>query len=129
MESNSRRNGPGWDVVRIILPEWPAGLPRDIIQVQAGLCISIILVDARKQAMPLTTHVPELQHGVFRQFTLNGQVILLGVLGPKGRREIAKQHDRPEAREIDRRPWAGSLKPIKRIGCDHSALGQEWGIE
>src|SRR5579872_5744699 len=102
MQGDSRRNRACGYVVSAILPERSAHHPRNLIHIKAGLSIAVVLIDAGEQPMALAAHVTELEERISRQFTLNGEMVLFGILASQCWREVPKQQNGAKEGEVDR---------------------------
>src|SRR5580704_5626732 len=101
------------------------------LQVKTGLGVAVVQIARHEQAMSLRTDVAYGKNQVFRDLSLNSEVVLRGVLRPQLGLQFTKQQDRTKCRPIDWSPGFGSKYPVKRIGCDgelarSSKLTHKW---
>src|SRR5580700_7911801 len=86
-----------------------AATSHNVHDVQAGLWSRSIEVGGGQQAMPLGTDIADLQNEVPRQFPLNGEVVLVGVLRAHVGLKFSEEQDGPENRPIHRLVRLGVL--------------------
>src|SRR6267378_1515019 len=80
--------------------------------------------------MPLAADVGDLQNKVFRNFSLNRQIILFGVLRSWIFCRLAKEQNRPEQRPVHRLVSGRVQDPVERVReLGNSILAQERGVE
>src|SRR6202041_1140345 len=89
------------ELVLAVFAERSAALPK-VGQIHAGLCIGGILIVDGQKPVSLRADVTNLEKDVAWQFTLNGEVVLRGVLRPQGRRKLSEEQNRPVKRPVHR---------------------------
>src|SRR5579863_2198736 len=101
----------------------------NVDDVEATLWVRRVNIVGSKQAMPLRTHVANLQHGAVAQFALDGQIVLTRVLRAQVGLEVAIQKNRAKQRQVGRLALRGIDDPTEGIRICIIALGYKRSIE
>src|SRR6266566_5165385 len=99
------------------------------VEVQTSLWISGIQLLRRQQSMSLPAHVRNLENQIFREFTLDRQVILLSVLRADIRGSLSIEKDRSKHRPVHGLIPRRIQDAVKRIRGGRSVLILERQIE
>ena len=102
----------------------------NVVEIKASLRIPIIQVVRTKKTMSLRTHIPDLYFHVVREFALDGEIVLRGILAAHVWLKLAEEQNRTESRPIDRLAAWRVQDSIERIRVrEGSALVLERPVE
>src|ERR1700761_1591312 len=82
-----------------------------------------------QQAVPLRPNVADLEEHIARQFSLDGQVVLSGILRSQLLWKFSEQQDGSECRPVNAAASRRIQYPVKRVGPRRCALIQEGSLE
>src|SRR5262249_42474144 len=113
----------GRNRVRGILAEGTArSVAENRIQLIARRRVADVDFIARQQAVPLRSHVADLEKDLAGQLPLDRQVVLVGILHPQVRRKFTEEGHRQELRPIEGLSSRRIENAVERIGEDVAAL-------
>ena len=74
----------------------------NVVEVKTSLRIPIIEVVRSEKAMSLRAHIPDLNFHVVREFALDREIVLRGILAAHVWLKLSEEQNRTEGRPIDR---------------------------
>ena len=99
------------------------------VQIETSLRVAEVHIVTRQQAMPLRSHIADLQNQVFGQLALDVQVVLSRILRPQVRLKLSVKQNGTVERPVH---WLSPRRienSVKRIRLLRAVLLLVWRIE